>query len=154
MNRLSLFSFCAGSIIIFLFFPGCCTTTQIIKDNNLPEVKIEMLNAWLNLMPGGPGSFHVSGTISVTPDSLDELKSFSVEEILIYKDIKPVYAVIPELNRHEKDRKIIIDFYSKDEMKIKNEILDSDSVKVSLKLSAGSKQSVFLNRTVKLERAY
>ena len=60
------------------------------------QIQIYDVQAWLNLMPGGPGSFHISGKYEL-PEELDEKKIF-LDKIIVTDNEKEIYTLIAELN--------------------------------------------------------
>lgn len=91
------------------------------------DITIDDAQVWLNLMPGGPGSFHFSGEYSV-------IKSYkncavSLNEVKIISEEKIIYNLIPEIQNKFLDSdpkkpadKITYQFYSKPDIPIKEEI--------------------------------
>jgi len=59
---------------------------------SVKEIKIE---AWLNLMPGGPGSFHLSGEIKLANDESCDIKNLSLTKISILQNDNQLYSIIP-----------------------------------------------------------
>jgi hypothetical protein len=66
-----------------------CSTSQSQLNNYAEQINIVDVEAWINLMPGGPGSFHLVGVYECTDNvkcdgKLTSIKIFS-DNALIYE---------------------------------------------------------------------
>ena len=69
-----------------------CSTSQSQLNNYAEQIKIVDVEAWINLMPGGPGSFHLVGVYECT----DTVKlDANLEIIKVISDNELIY----ELNK-------------------------------------------------------
>src|SRR5690606_5805848 len=83
------------SLILFLFLLNCSGMKEV-KDAH-PEIKILEINSWLNLMPGGPGSFHLSGELAVHLADDDMIFDINISEISVYSNQELLYRFKPVL---------------------------------------------------------
>ena len=79
-------------ILNSLFFLSC-STPQVQQKDLSEQIKIVDVQAWINLMPGGPGSFHIIGVYECT-DTVECDEELAV--IKIFSDSELIY----ELNQY------------------------------------------------------
>lgn len=78
-------------ILISLLFLSC-STPQVQQTDLSEQIKIVDVQAWINLMPGGPGSFHITGVYECTDTVKCDAKLAAIK---IFSDS----ALIYELNK-------------------------------------------------------
>lgn len=85
------------SLLIMIFFQLfiSCSSSFSGKEFDKLNIKIVDIASWLNLMPGGPGSFHISGKYEL-PEELDEREIF-LYKIIVIDNGKEIYNLIAEL---------------------------------------------------------
>lgn len=81
-------------IMYFSFFISCSTNISE-KEFDTLNIKIVDVQSWLNLMPGGPGSFHITGKYEL-PENLNEKEIF-LDKIIILDNEKEIYSLTAEL---------------------------------------------------------
>lgn len=59
------------------------------------NIKIVDVQSWINLMPGGPGSFHITGKYEMS-ENLDEREIF-LDKIIVLDNGKEIYSLTAEL---------------------------------------------------------
>jgi len=72
-----------------------CSANVADKDFDSLNVKIVDVQSWLNLMPGGPGSFHISGKYEL-PENMNEKEIF-LDKIIVLDSEKEIYNLTAEL---------------------------------------------------------
>lgn len=80
-------------IIIYNLILISCSTSQSQLSDYAEQVDIVGVEAWLNLMPGGPGSFHLTGEYESMNDFI--LKS-KLTTIKVYSDSELIYEIKSE----------------------------------------------------------
>lgn len=113
-------------IVVLIFFTVSCLPEKVCKnfENN---ITIDDAQVWLNLMPGGSGSFHFSGEYSI----IDSFTNCVVKlnEVKIITEEKSIYNLIPitqnkylDSDPNKPTEKVTYQFYSKPDIPIKDEI--------------------------------
>jgi hypothetical protein len=124
--------------IIFLIlnslFLLSCSTTQIQLKDLSEQIKIVDVQAWINLMPGGPGSFHITGVYECTDTvkcdaKLAAIKIFS-DSALIYELNKDNFTCESQIENHLTLLKY--NFYTKPGIKLNEKIQIVEKVDVKL----------------------
>jgi hypothetical protein len=69
---------------------------------------IKDIEAWLNLMPGGPGSFHITGKYSLS-DGVNENEVF-LDKIIIKENEQTIYKFQAEIQLIDNDKNGIKEF--------------------------------------------
>ncbi len=80
-------------IIIYNLILISCSTSQSQLSDYAEQVDIVGVEAWLNLMPGGPGSFHLTGEYESMNDFI--LKS-KLTTIKVYSESELIYEIKSE----------------------------------------------------------
>jgi len=82
-------------LLVILFITSCVSSEKAKVRVSLEVVKSE-INAWLNLMPGvSPGKFHLTGDVSLQNLSDEEIKSISLDNIIVYSSEEVIYSFKP-----------------------------------------------------------
>lgn len=81
--------------LILIFFP--LISFSFTCSSNVLKLSIELkrLDLWLNLMPGGPGSFHLAAEVNVKNDENYDLKNFNAANISIFQSGNLIYSFRP-----------------------------------------------------------
>jgi hypothetical protein len=148
-------------IVSILFINGCAASEGKEDDENI-SVKINQLDSWLNLMPGGPSSFHIAGEIAVINESETLINKFSIEEILIYQDEKLLYKISPFLEtipmgedfsiQKENEKKFL--FGTRPGLQISKELNPEHFISAELKFSADETIVNLSVDSIRIEKAY
>jgi len=72
-----------------------CSSNLSEKDFDKLNIKIVDVQSWLNLMPGGPGSFHISGKYEL-PENMNKKEIF-LDKIIVLDSEKEIYNLTAEL---------------------------------------------------------
>jgi len=111
-----------------------CTTSQDQSRMLAEQIKIIDIESWLNMMPGGPGSFHVIGKYECTDtaDCSSQLKNIKVysDSALIYDLTKDNFIIEKQI---EQDiEKISYSFHTQQGIKLNDRIQSIEKVDVTL----------------------
>lgn len=85
-----------SSLVLAYLLLTSCSASKSDKDFDSLNIKVVDVQSWLNLMPGGPGSFHISGKYEL-PNEMDEKKIF-LDRIIVLDDKVEIYSMIAELH--------------------------------------------------------
>jgi len=130
MSRLK---FIAKSFFFILILISC-TTSQDQSNKFDEQIRIIDVESWLNMMPGGPGSFHIIGKYecSDTADcsaNLNNIKIYS-DSVLIYDLQKDNFTIEKQIEQDIK--KISYSFYTQPGIKLNDKIQSTEKVDVKL----------------------
>lgn len=78
--------FIVFSLLIFM----SCSNSQIQLDKLSEQINIVDTQAWINLMPGGPGSFHITGEYEIDKSNSEDLK---LKKVIVYADNNIIYDI-------------------------------------------------------------
>jgi len=67
-----------------------CSNSQIQLDKLSEQINIVDTQAWINLMPGGPGSFHITGEYEIDKSNSEDLK---LKKVIVYDDNNIIYDI-------------------------------------------------------------
>lgn len=87
-------SICINILVLILLLSSCSASLSQKEFEEL-NIKISDIQSWLNLMPGGPGSFHIAGKYQL-PEDLNEKEIFLDKIVIMDKD-KEIYSLTAEL---------------------------------------------------------
>jgi hypothetical protein len=130
MSRLKIIPKSFLFILIFI----SCTSSQDQSYKIAEQIRIVDIESWLNMMPGGPGSFHVIGKYECT-DTLEcsaQLKNIKVysDSVLIYDLTKDDFQIERQI---EQDiQKVSYSFYTQSGIKLNERIQSIEKVDVTL----------------------
>lgn len=119
---------------LFILILISCTTSQDQSNKFAEQIKIIDIESWLNMMPGGPGSFHIIGKYECT-DTLDcsnQLKNIKVysDSALIYDLTKDNFTIEKQI---EQDiQKVSYSFYTQPGIKLDDRMQSIEKVDVML----------------------
>lgn len=83
------------NISVLILLLSSCSASLSQKEFEELNIKISDIQSWLNLMPGGPGSFHIAGKYQL-PEDLNEKEIFLDKIVIMDKD-KEIYSLTAEL---------------------------------------------------------
>jgi len=118
----------------FILILISCTTSQDQSNKFDEQIRIIDVESWLNMMPGGPGSFHIIGKYecSDTADcsaNLNNIKIYS-DSVLIYDLQKDNFTIEKQIEQDIK--KISYGFYTQPGIKLNDKIQSTEKVDVKL----------------------
>ncbi len=102
-----------SSITLLLFFIGCSSTEEVtIKDKTpeiveeeivVPDLKLDVkeIYCWVDLMPGGPNRFQISGNVFVSDSYKYDLKYLKLKAVRIFQDDKQLFSIRPKVKLDE-----------------------------------------------------
>lgn len=79
-----------SAFIFFIISIVSCSTSQNQLNGYAEQVNIVSTEAWLNLMPGGPGSFHLTGEYESNDDFILKAKLITIE---VSSDSELIYEI-------------------------------------------------------------
>jgi hypothetical protein len=133
-----------NSFIFILIFISC-TSSQDQSNKLAEQIRIVDIESWLNMMPGGPGSFHVIGKYecSDTADCSAQLKNIKVysDSVLIYDLTKENFRIEKQIEQDT--QRISYSFYTQPGIKLNDRIQSIEKVDVTL---------IFIFNDVKIEK--
>ncbi len=118
----------------FILILISCTASQDQSNKFAEQIRIIDLESWLNMMPGGPGSFHIIGKYECfdTSECSDNLKNIKVysDSVLIYDLKKDNFTIEKQI---EQDiQKISYSFFTQPGIKLNDIIQSIEKVGVTL----------------------
>ena len=140
---------------IFIVSLSCSTTNN--QDANLDQkIIVNDIQVWLNLMPGGPGSFHISGKFDY--NDLTETK-IKLKNIYIYCFEKLIYDIEPELFLEKKNtsfnpRTKTFQFYNQSGLRIDDVLMSTEKLDVNFVFDIDGLLVNKFAKDVQLTRAY
>lgn len=139
--------------LVYLLLTSCSANISE-KDFDSLNIKIVDVQSWLNLMPGGPGSFHIAGKYEM-PDELDEKNIFLDKIIVMDNDIE-IYNLNTELQFVNNSEKGIKEFTFSNyyQTKIEPILLQKDTIDIQLILSVNGNSIKKEFNKIPLTRAY
>jgi hypothetical protein len=151
-----------SALIIILIFSGCSGKKSTAADSLKISVKHTYIYAWLNLMPGGPSSFHITGNLRITNDDNSSVNNITLSEVIIYQDNAVIYKISPvfETIHREEDY-----FLKKNEVKefrfstdsrlsISPELESDNSIDAELIFSSEGKTFEYIIKDILIEKTY
>lgn len=147
------------SFVWISFFLTACGTAQD-NANYLKElITISDVSSWLNLMPGGKGSFHISGEYSFNVS--DIINNPSLRKINVSIEQKFIYSVLPEVknkfNEDDVNRNIdntIMQFFTKPGLNIDERLLSTNRINLEFIFEINGIEIEKHTSDMELTRAY
>ena len=133
-----------------------CTSSKNDKANLEQKIILSDIQAWLNLMPGGPGSFHISGAFDLN-DSSDV--NINLKNIYIYSSDKMIYNINPEFSIQGESISIkpwtkVFQFHNKGRLNIDEALRSTEKIDVRLVFEIDGYSIEKFVKNVELTRAY
>lgn len=147
------------SILSVILICNCAGVNETCSD---VEVKVLEINSWLNLMPGGPGSFHLSGEFSLLHENHEVECEISIEKIQVYYSDKLIYTFKPVMqysiseqdSNQPKHRMKVYQFFTETGLEILEPMMASEFIDVELLFKVDDKNVIQRIYEVELTRAY
>lgn len=145
--------------LIFIFLS--CTGLKEVNNTDV-DVKIVEINSWLNLMPGGPGSFYLSGEVAIYSDTDNMIIDLDLNEVLVYSKKELLYSYKPvfKYSRTEPDyspdskRIEIYQFYTESGLQIRDVLMGDNLINVELIFKIDDNEIKKIFNDVEVTRAY
>jgi len=157
------FIFNSIGIIIIIWFSVSCSS-HIEQEEKLEiEVENSKINAWLNLMPGSPGSFHISGEFNIAYDSTygiknskkEDLDSILVTKVEVYQAKNLLYSFTPAFeSKSLHDGNMFIKFNSQKRLSINKELDPEKHIDLVIHFYSAGKIFSYKAEGIKIEKAY
>lgn len=145
------------SVLIFYnMMLASCTTPQLQSSSFSDQINIIDVEAWLNVMPGGPGSFHIIGKYECSDTAYCDAKLINIK---VYSESSLIYDIAEEdINcetQIEKDTQSIkYSFFTQPGIKLNEKIQTIEKIDVKLIFDFGTKSIEKDLRDIILTRAY
>lgn len=155
--------------LLLLFILGACSATSEENKTEIenstpvkadaPEIvkySFNELESWINLMPGGSDTFHLSGDLVVTNKSALNLVKAKILNVLIYQDGKELYDFKPESKKGSvsKEESVYFQFSTKRGMKISGVFNPELPVTVEVNITDGKENMVVTVDKVIVQKIY
>ncbi|HRN25707.1 MAG: hypothetical protein IT276_15995 [Ignavibacteriaceae bacterium] len=133
-----------------------CSNSQIQLDKLSKQINIVDTQAWINLMPGGPGSFHITGEYEIDKTELEKL---SLRKIIVYSENQIIYDINTanlsnELQADEKIQKLKYRFNIQPGLKLNDSIKIVETIDIKLIFEFNGREIEKMINDVYLTRAY
>lgn len=141
-------------LLVFGFMLTACSSNLTEKDLDRLNIKIVDVQSWLNLMPGGPGSFHISGKYQL-PEDLNEKEIF-LEKIIVFDNEKEIYNLTAEIQFISNSPNGIKEFTFSNyyQTKIEKILMQKENIDVRLVFSINGNLIPKDFKSIQLTRAY
>ena len=141
-------------LIVFGILVSTCSVNLSEKDLDRLNIKIVDVQSWLNLMPGGPGSFHISGKYQL-PEDLNEKEIF-LEKIIVFDNEKEIYNLTAEIQFISNSPNGIKEFTFSNyyQTKIEKILMQKENIDVRLVFSINGNLIPKDFKSIQLTRAY
>jgi len=145
------------------FFWSSCGTFKSQSDQLKISIKHSYIYSWLNLMPGGPPSFHITGDLTIKNLESYEIKELNLIEIILIQKDKPVYRFEPvfeSINESMSGKNLEAGeekefrFGVKSGLEVKPELNSEKSITVRLIFNSGEKIFEYSIPDIKIEKTY
>jgi hypothetical protein len=145
-----------------LFFSSInCSGLKEVNESDF-KINIIEINSWLNLMPGGPGSFHLSGELEIHSNPENVVIDLNIKEIIVYSGEQLLYRFKPvfQYSRTEpdfslKNKKIeVYQFFTEKGLEIREVLMGNNLINVEMTLVIGDKELVEKLKDIEVTRAY
>ncbi|GJQ61808.1 MAG: hypothetical protein SCALA702_08610 [Melioribacteraceae bacterium] len=164
MDKIKIFS---GALLLILI-TACSLTDETTKteiDNPVPEkseapepekFSFNELESWINLMPGGSDSFHLSGDLVITENSGLNLKNAQILEVVVFQDGKQLYEFKPETKKGyvSEEESAYFQFSTKRGLKISGLLKTEFPIVVEVHLTDGDENMVVTVDKVLVQKIY
>ena len=120
------------AMFVFVLSLTGCSSTQALNDLFETNIIIKEIEAWLNLMPGGPGSFHITGKYFLSDELADD--EVFLDKVIITEGEQTYYNIKPEIHPQESDQKGLkeFQFYNSIDTSINPMLRNKDKIDVKL----------------------
>ncbi|HQF43285.1 MAG TPA: hypothetical protein PK073_10275 [Ignavibacteriaceae bacterium] len=142
------------AMFVFVLSLTGCSSTQALNDLFETKIIIKEIEAWLNLMPGGPGSFHITGKYFLSDELADD--EVFLDKVIITEGEQTYYNIKPEIHPQESDQKGLkeFQFYNSIDTSINPMLRNKDKIDVKLIFSYNKNLIEKSFRNVQLNKVY
>jgi hypothetical protein len=139
-----------------------CSKLEQVKESSDITITMNKFDTWINLMPGGPPSFHFAGDISITYTGKDSIDFIKMTNVSVSQDNKKLYDEVPYYNEKRKIKNVYFlseqprDFLfgSEQNIKIVPELDTEKPVTFVITFESGELKKVLTLNDIKVERVY
>ncbi|MEO8233474.1 MAG: hypothetical protein ABI638_14415 [Ignavibacteriota bacterium] len=133
-----------------------CSNSQVQLDKLSEQITIVDTQAWINLMPGGPGSFHITGEYEIDKTELEKL---TLKKVIVYSENKIIYDINSanlsnELQVDEKSHKQKHRFNIQPGLKLNDSIRIVETIDIKLIFEYNGREIEKMINDIYLTRAY
>lgn len=139
---------------------GCSTAQHEIEEESPVRVVTGGVKAWIDYMPGGPASFHCTGTVTLIADSVDKPVTAALDTITLYQNKKALLSFQP-LFEPENDESSYLEsgvmkvFRFNAPMELKAGEIDPEvSIRLELHFNSDGKRFDFVMNNIKIDKVY
>jgi len=126
------------------------------------SVRTIKIDSWLNLMPGGPGSFHIAGEIKLRNEESCEVKNLILSTITIIQLDKKLYSFVPVFTAKMENGDNVIpsetekefSFYTKSGLPINKKLDVELPVKLIMLFRENDDSFLYEIENIKVEKVY
>lgn len=142
-------------VLTLLIFISC--SNSLIQIEKISEqIIIVDTQTWINLMPGGPGSFHITGEYEIDKSFSKDLK---LMKLIVSTDNKTIYDIksgniVNELQADETDQKLKYRFNTQPGIKLNESIRIVEKINLKLVFNFNGNIIEKMISDVYLTRAY
>ena len=148
------------NLLVLLISLNCSGLKEV--HNTDVDIKIVEINSWLNLMPGGPGSFHLSGEFAVYSDNDNMIMELDLKEVSVFSKEDLLYRFKPVVNysRTEPDystdpKKIeVYQFFTESGLEIREVLMGENLINIELTFNVDDDEMTMTVNDIELTRAY
>ncbi|MDO8549967.1 MAG: hypothetical protein Q7S39_07455 [Ignavibacteria bacterium] len=151
---------CISTVSLFL---NCCGTVKTQADQLNISINHSDIYSWLNLMPGGPPSFHITGNLTIKNEESYEIKELNLNEIILTQQDIPLYHFEPLLEpvnenisgkNLEAGEEKEFRFGVKSGLEVKPELDSEKPITARLVFNSGEKIFEYVIYNIQIEKAY
>jgi hypothetical protein len=141
--------------LLFLIFVSC-SNSQIEQGKMAERMYIVDMQAWINIMPGSQGSFHLTGEYQF--DGAENEKPI-LKEIKVYSENKIIYEIDSqnfsnELQTEKKDQNSLYRFITQQGLKLNETIRTVAKIDIKLKFNFNNNLFEKIINDIDVTRAY
>ena len=148
-------------ILTIILFEMGCSHQQEADSLHLSVHKMK-IHCWLNLMPGGSASFHISGEIKMKNDENQEITDLKLTTIKVFQSNKLMYSFTPQFSPKIKGEEFLIPakserdflFSSKSRLSVSKNLNAEQPILIKLLFKGKEKSFLYQMENIKIEKVY
>jgi hypothetical protein len=150
-------------LTLFISLLAGCSSVQTQVEHLNISISHSDVSSWLNLMPPGPASFHITGTLSVANEEEYEIAGLSLNEITIFQENESIYFFKPEFETEDDNSKPVVikagevinyRFYKKNGLIVKENLDPEKRISANLKFNLRDNVFEYVIPDIQIEKAY
>lgn len=143
--------------MLAIMLQGCCASKAAVDEIKL-SVSFTDVYCWLNLMPGGPGSFHITGEYSIKNTELTDFSDVRLSRIKVFQGENELYSFQPESEFESitlsSNEERMNKFFVRDHLKINPDLDSERNIDVLFEFTADGKVFCITKENIPIEKAY